>query len=323
MQKYFEADTLDDLMFDVFKTLLSSENKIEATRGLMTEILGATLVLKNPRSRLSRSETKGKVFSAFGELFWYLTGQNRLDFIVYYVGRHYVNESDDEETVRSGYGERLFNSSGSINQVSNVIELLLRKPNSRQAVIQLFDATDINQKYKSIPCTCTLQFLLRNGKLNLFVNMRSNDVFLGLPHDIFSFTMLQEIVARSIGVDIGVYQHSVGSLHLYENRRADAKQYLSEGFYEETSMKPMPEGDPWSSIEKVRKIEEQIRAGSLKTLDSITIDPYWKDVCRVLLIHRYFKDENWSGCKQLKLGFHDQAFNIFVEDRLARKQDSC
>ena len=63
--------------------------------------------------------------------------------------------------------------------------------------LQIFDAKDLlNFQHKDIPCTVSLQFLIRENKLHLFVNMRSNDVFLGLPHDIFCFTMIQEIIAN-------------------------------------------------------------------------------------------------------------------------------
>ena len=65
------------------------------------------------------------------------------------------------------------------------------------------------------PCTCTLQFLARGVKLDLIVYMRSNDVIKGLPHDIFCFTMLQEIAARRLSLEPGIYKHCVGSLHLY------------------------------------------------------------------------------------------------------------
>src|SRR5450759_4353018 len=117
-----------------------------------------------------------------------------------------------------------------IRQIDNVINLLKKKSESRQAVIQLFDASDIVEVHKDIPCTCTLQFLIRQRRLNMITNMRSNDAFLGLPHDIFAFTMLQEIIARTLGVEMGTYKHAVGSLHLYDKNRNSAQQFLDEGW---------------------------------------------------------------------------------------------
>src|SRR5690606_23406544 len=147
-----------------------------------------------------------------GELAWYLAGSNSLEFIEYYIPA-YEKSSDDKKTIHGAYGPRLVGK-GEKDQLKNVIKILKKKPSSRQAVIQLFDAADILEDHLDIPCTCTLQFLIRGGKLHMFTSMRSNDVFLGLPHDIFAFTIIQEIMARSLGCDLGDYKHFVCSLHL-------------------------------------------------------------------------------------------------------------
>jgi thymidylate synthase len=56
-----------------------------------------------------------------------------------------------------GYGPRLFSREGQ-NQVADIISLLLRKPNSRHAAIQIYEARDLAEKHEDVPCTCTLQF---------------------------------------------------------------------------------------------------------------------------------------------------------------------
>lgn len=320
-ENFFTAETLDDLMHEVLDKLFSLEEYVEASRGRMKEIFGATLLLTDPRARLSRSESKGKLFSALGELLWYLTGENNLEFIKYYVGPFYEGESEDGITVRSGYGERMFNHTGSINQVQNVIHLLKQKPSSRRAVIQLFDASDLEAPYKSIPCTCTLQFLIRGDKLNLLVNMRSNDAFWGLPHDVFSFTMLQEIIARSVGVDVGIYQHCAGSLHLYEDKFDKAYNYLEEGWMNKISMDPMPPGDPWSSINEVKRVAQLVRCHGATELNPIGLEQYWRDICFLLMWLHSFKHKNFRKCSELKKNIKDQAYHIFIEDKLANRQD--
>jgi thymidylate synthase len=277
---YFEADTLDDLLMAVFPRLLEGQGMVNASRGNFTEIFGAMLVLNNPRARLSRSESKGKIFSALGELFWYLSKANSLEFIQYYLGV-YTDESDDGLSVRSGYGERLFGHNGH-DQIQNIINLLTEKSSSRRAVIQLFDASDLSDHYKSIPCTCTLQFIIRDGTLNMLTNMRSNDAYLGLPHDVFTFTMLQEIVARSVNVEVGIYKHCVGSLHLYEKDQQKAKTYLNEGWQSPIPMESMPMGDPWDAIAVACNIEAQTRLMEPINLTDVDLPPYWADICRLL-----------------------------------------
>jgi thymidylate synthase len=98
---YLSDTTLDDLMLRVFERLLKSKNVIHPTRDEATELTGVLLQLKNPRARLSRTETKGKLFSCLGELFWYLAKTNDVKFISHYVSR-YRDESDDGRVVHGG-----------------------------------------------------------------------------------------------------------------------------------------------------------------------------------------------------------------------------
>lgn len=318
---YIKESTLDDLLNRVINKLLDSENRILATRGEATEITGVLLMLENPRARISRTEKKGHIFSCLGELVWYLSGSKEVQFISYYVPR-YSEESDDGQTIHGAYGPRLLNMDGQYNQVENVIELLRKSPSSRRAVIQLFDAADIATRYKEIPCTCTLQFMVRDNKLNMFTYMRSNDAFLGLAHDIFAFTMLQEIIARSIGIEIGTYKHAVGSLHLYDANRTQAKQYIAEGFQSRISMPPMPTGDPWRSIRVMVNAEVEIRAGRRLDDSGLDISPYWQDLCRLLLIFLHFRNGNRAAIGRLKKRMASPVFSTYIEQKrlTARKR---
>ena len=72
--------------------------------------------------------------------------------------------------------------------------------------------------------------MIREGKLSMITYMRSNDLYLGFPHDIFCFTLLQELVARSLSVGVGTYKHMVGSMHLYDQDAEDAQEFLDEGW---------------------------------------------------------------------------------------------
>ena len=110
-------------------------------------------------------------------------------------------------------------------------------------MLQIFEASDTARRYKEVPCTLAMQFTLRRSRLDMLVTMRSQDAYLGLPHDIFSCT-LQEILARSLEAQIGEYKQFVGSLHLYDEHQGAAEQFLAEGVQQTISMPPMPLGDP-------------------------------------------------------------------------------
>lgn len=320
---YITATTLDDLMNEVFKRLLVKPFNVKTTRGDTCELVGVMLNLTNPRARLSRTETKGTPFSALGELLWYLSGTNELDFILHYIKR-YQNESEDGKTVYGAYGPRLLKFRGNINQVENVIDLLKRKPNTRRAVIQLFDAEDNLKKYKEIPCTCTLQFLIRDDKLHMFTTMRSNDALYGLPHDVFTFTMIQEIFARTLQIEIGGYNHAIGSLHFYKDKEYLVDRYLKEGLQptKNVEMPPMPESDPWPSIAELLSIESDIRFGKQINLTSIKLDSYWLDLVRLLQIHQLFKAKECDKIAIIKKAMSSKIYDTFIEKKLENKSNN-
>jgi thymidylate synthase len=168
---YITSDTLDDGLIELYPKLLESKSVVQTTRGETTELLGVQIEIQKPRARLSRTETRGKPFSALGELLWYLSRDNQLEFIERYVPR-YRDDSEDGLTIYGGYGPRLFGHHGQ-NQIQNVINLLKSKSTTRRAVIQLFDAEDIGSVHKEIPCTTTLQFFVRHDQVQLMNSLAS------------------------------------------------------------------------------------------------------------------------------------------------------
>lgn len=124
-----------------------------------------------------------------------------------------------EHAAYGAYGPRLY------QQLADVTALLRRDPSTRRAVLAIWTERDLTHDGDR-PCTLSLQFMVRNGALQLVVNMRSQDVWLGVPYDLFMFTQLQRSLARDLGVDVGTYVHHVGSLHLYD-RDAEAAGRLS------------------------------------------------------------------------------------------------
>lgn len=285
---YLSEETLDDLLMKLYPLLLNRETEIKVTKGDTHEIPGALLKLKNPRARLSRTEGKGTIFSCLGELLWYLSGSNKLDFIQHYI-KIYNQFSDDGRTVYGAYGPRLFGV-GSNAQVYNIIKKLKAKSTSRKAVLQLFSAEDILDEHEDVPCTCTLQFLIRDKKLSLYTSMRSNDAYKGLPHDIFAFTMIQEIVARELEVELGEYSHYVGSLHIYKDDIGNIESFISEAWQDHIFMPEMPHGSQAQEILNILKFERIIRAGNEANPEDFISSSYWQDLARLLIIFSYSKD---------------------------------
>lgn len=119
-----------------------------------------------------------------------------------------------EDPRYGAYGPR------TVEQVANCVAILRADPLTRQAVVSIWNEADLTHVGDK-PCTVFLQFLVRPDAgtmmaLELHVHMRSQDVWLGTPYDVFMFTQLQHTVAHDLGLPVGRYVHHTTSLHIYE-----------------------------------------------------------------------------------------------------------
>ncbi len=315
---YCKAKTVDDLLRHALEKIEKFGEPIKASKGETREITGIVLELTNPRARLSRTESRGKLFSCIGELCWYLSGTDDTSFIIHYLSDY--KKADEDGHIFGAYGPRLFKSWKGVKQFENVIQLLTKKPTSRRAVLQLFDAADLAEKHEDVPCTCSLQFLIRSSKLDLIVYMRSNDVIKGLTHDIFCFTMLQEIAARRLSVELGTYRHCVGSLHLYTSDSKTAQSFLLEGWQSTKSVMPsMPQGDPSSGIRLLVKAEAAVRRGhaphrSLYRQEDT--NPYWADLIRLLQVFFYRRRRNKRAVADIRQEMVFPIYDTYIKRAL-------
>lgn len=192
----------------------------------MKEVIPYMFTIRNPRDRMLLLKARPKIYRyIFGELLWYLTGRDDLEFINNY-SKVWQRLSDDGIHSNSAYGKYIFrpmcvkgegvnyNKINILNsQWEHVKEVLKNDPCSRQAVIQIKPI----QMYdtKDVTCTYNLQFFIRNDKLNMIANMRSNDLIYGTTFDIFMFTFLQELMAAELGIELGTYTHFAANIHYY------------------------------------------------------------------------------------------------------------
>jgi thymidylate synthase len=285
-----EKECLDGILYHLYGAIKDRGVMNAGTRGNTLELLGVALRITKPRSRISRSENRGKPFSAIGELLWYLSGLDTLQFIKPYApayGKEAVNG-----VIEGAYGPRLWSMRDGIDQFASIEALLSKKPGSRRAVIQLFNAEDIATDHKEIPCTTTLQFHRREDRLHMSVTMRSNDAYVGLPHDVFCFTMMQEMMARRLGIEMGEYFQYVGSMHVYEKDLSRIADYLAEGFQSTMEMPPMPAGNPFDLVPQLLEIEARLRRGEDLEAHAQMGDPYWGDI--VVLLQVFWARE-WTS----------------------------
>lgn len=186
-----------------------------APRGFMTkELRPGIFRITNPRDTLPTGIGRPKLHPGIGvaEGLQLIAGVSYPDLMVK-VAKKFADFINPETKKFDGaYGVR------ANEQMAHVIERLRNDPDTRQAICVIYAPEDTHSRPTSLdyPCTLTLHFLIRDGKLCLHTNMRSNDIWLGLPYDIFQFTLLQLTVANVLGIEVGDYTHVANSLHLYE-----------------------------------------------------------------------------------------------------------
>ncbi|MEU2615892.1 thymidylate synthase [Micromonospora sp. NPDC007271] len=215
------AGSANELYASVCRELLVQGHRA-TPRGLPTmEVLGAHLRLTDPRRRFVSVPPVRVLNPAFAvaEALWILSGSDAPWIFTY---NRSLERYADEGRLQGAYGPRMRHWRG-VDQLDHVRRLLRRDPDSRQAVIQLYDPQRDTCGHRDVPCTLNYRFFIRRGRLEMHTTMRSNDVWLGLPYDLFAATMLHELLAGWLGVDLGTYHHHVDSLHVYaEHEQAAA-----------------------------------------------------------------------------------------------------
>lgn len=213
------SETLDEAWLSWFEKMKSG-NSIKSLKSrdgeVASEIINAITVLENPTKNIMTNQVRRlSMRYAVGEMLWYLSGNTELKAIQNYT-KAWDRMSDDGKTVNSNYGFLIKDAYG-FDQYEYCKELLRKDINSRQAVIHIkMPRNTIENPTNDLNCTVCLQFLVRDWKLYCTTYMRSNDLWLGFPYDVFQFTCIQIRMAMELGLDIGSYTHIAGSLHIYE-----------------------------------------------------------------------------------------------------------
>jgi thymidylate synthase len=160
------------------------------------------------------------------EAHWILTGNNKLSTIKPF-SKNIARFSDDGYFFRGAYGPKI------VDQLQYVCRILNDDINTRQAVINIWRESPYDTD--DVPCTISFQFIIRENKLNVIANMRSNDLWLGWPYDNFNFSMLGAYVALlmwdiyRMDLDLGVTVINAGSRHLYQSDHDKALECVKAG----------------------------------------------------------------------------------------------
>lgn len=231
-KNYFKADNVNDLYIDIVNEVVNNPEYVSAPRGMkIKEITNVNAVLTDPLNSIVSLNSR-KMNHAFSiiEKFEYLSGQTcpaRLNF----YNKNYAPFANKYGMFDGVYPERL-------NYWLRYIHNLLKvDPDSRQGVATIYGPQDRHES-KDVPCTVMQHYMIREGKLNLTVYMRSNDLLWGFPYDISAFCFLQQAMAATLGISVGTYTHIVGSMHSYDEKEEELTSILRD----KTSIDKITEG---------------------------------------------------------------------------------
>ncbi len=167
------------------------------------------------------------------ELLWFLRGETNIKYLKENGVTIWDEWADENGELGPIYGKQWRKWDGydgiQIDQIKNVIEEIKKNPNSRRLIVSAWNVAQIEQM-KLPPCHILFQFYVSDGKLSLQLYQRSADVFLGVPFNIASYSLLLMMVAQVTGLEAYEFIHTLGDAHLYLNHIEQAKLQLSRDF---------------------------------------------------------------------------------------------
>lgn len=200
-----------------------TNGRLIAPRGQRTlELPQRTMEINTRKPVLTIPSRKLNYQFMAAEAYWILSGDNQVATIAPW-NKNIAQFSDDGETYFGAYGPRIH------AQLDYVVHKLLEDPDTRQAGLTIWRENP--PATKDVPCTVAIFFNIRYNKLNCHVFMRSSDVWLGVPYDVFNFSMLNHLVCAALrendkDVLPGTLYLTAASSHLYERNFEEARACL-------------------------------------------------------------------------------------------------
>ena len=158
--------------------------------------------------------------SIIHELFWYLRGETNIAYLKENGVAIWDEWADSKGDLGPVYGKQWRSwptaDGRTIDQLSEVVQQIKTQPDSRRLIVSAWNVGELD-KMALMPCHALFQFYVANNKLSCQLYQRSADVFLGLPFNIASYSLLTHMVAQQCNLDVGEFVWTGGDCHLYLN----------------------------------------------------------------------------------------------------------
>lgn len=245
------------------------------------ELPNVFIEIKNPFDRfITNKHRKLSLDYLVGEWVWYHRGSGKLNEINCY-STFWNNVSDNGEDVTSCYGKMIYKQRHSktlLSQWETLIRTLKNDMNSRRAILLICNPNHLLLETNDVPCTLSLNFFIRDNKLFLTANMRSNDLVFGFSYDVPIFTLLQEKLLLELkefypSLEMGSYFHFVTSMHFYGKHKKMLNEITSSP--DDNTLISVPFMQKPSENQLLVENEEMIRNSFKDKLHPLT-DPFCK-----------------------------------------------
>ena len=167
--------------------------------------------------------------SVIYELLWFLSGDTNIQYLKDHQVRIWDAWADAKGDLGRVYGAQWRGwrrpNGKPVDQIAQVVKNIKENPHSRRLMVVAFNPGELEQM-KLPPCHAFFQFYVAGGRLSCQLYQRSADVFLGVPFNIASYSLLTLMTAQVCGLKPGFFVHTFGDAHLYQNHISQAKEQL-------------------------------------------------------------------------------------------------
>ncbi len=168
--------------------------------------------------------------SVIYELLWFLRGETNIAYLKEHGVRIWDEWADERGELGPVYGRQWRSwqtaDGRAVDQIRDLVDRLKTQPDSRRLIVSAWNVGEID-KMALPPCHCLFQFYVANGRLSCQLYQRSADVFLGVPFNIASYSLLTLMLAQVSGLQPGEFVHTFGDVHIYLNHLEQVKLQLS------------------------------------------------------------------------------------------------
>jgi thymidylate synthase len=168
--------------------------------------------------------------SIIHELLWFLKGDTNIKYLKDNKVSIWDEWADEQGELGPVYGHQWRSwptADGKVvDQISNVVGQIKNNPDSRRLIVSAWNVGDI-EKMALPPCHAFFQIYVANGKLSCQLYQRSADIFLGVPFNIASYSLLTLMIAQVCELEPGEFVHTFGDAHIYSNHVEQANLQLT------------------------------------------------------------------------------------------------